>query len=496
MGTRPARTWVRPLLALAVLAMAGCNSPRDNRTVRVDVIGQSEALAQPLRHGNAPAARLILASTAQGLLSFDARGDIVGALAESWIVEDGGQSYIFRLKRLHWADGKPVHADEVARLLRERMRANPLLLAGLTPDVRAMTDRVIEIRLDMSLPAFLQLLAQPDLAVMTRSGDGTGPYRREPAAKGGPVVLAPATAASEEPTEGEPESEAAPPVERREVRAERASLALVRFRARHTDLVLGGRFQHLPLIAAAGLNMADAQVDPVEGLFGLAFTSTSSFLADAPVRDALARLVDRDKLAEVLGLPGWRTATYPLPASYELNRLPSAPAWSGRSREERVESARRIIDRWRADKGDPPVLRIALPDGSGASVLFLRLVQDFGQAGLQLDRVAIDQPADLRLIDEVAPFDSAFWYLARLDCSAGLLCDPRVASRLAEARKNQNDEERAQLLAEAEEATVAFSGFIPLGRPIRWSLVGQRLTNFKPSSRGVHPLNALITVPN
>jgi len=108
----------------------------------------------------------------------------------------------------------------------------------------------------------------------------------------------------------------------------------------------------------------------------------------------------------------------------------------------------------------------------------------------------MDEAADLRLIDEVAPFDSAFWYLARLDCDAGLLCDPRVGVRLAEARQAQDELERANLLAQAEEATVAFAAFIPLGRPIRWSIVGRRLTNFQPSSRGIHPLNALITVPN
>ncbi|MBU0556294.1 MAG: ABC transporter substrate-binding protein [Alphaproteobacteria bacterium] len=496
MGIRPAGSWVRPLIALAVFATVSCTNPRDNRAVRVDVIGETEQLVEPLRHSGTTAGQLMLGATAQGLLSLNARGDIIGALAESWIVEDGGQSYIFRLKRLTWPDGELVRAEQVARLLRERMRANPLLLAGFTPDVRAMTERVIEIRLDVTLPAFLQLLAQPELAVIARTGNGTGPYQVEAKSDGGPILLAPAASSTDLPPESEAEDEEAARIERREIRADRASLALVRFRAGHTDLVLGGRFQHLPLIPAVGLTMAEVQVDPVEGLFGLAITGSAAFLQDVPVRDALSRLVDRTRLAEALGLPGWRTATYPLPASYELGRLPSAPAWSGRSREDRIESARRIVERWREDNGETPILRIALPDGAGASKLFLRLVQDFGQAGLRLDRVAMDEAADLRLIDEVAPFDSAFWYLARLDCDAGLLCDPRVAVRLAEARKAQDELERANLLAEAEEATVAFAAFIPLGRPIRWSIVGRRLTNFQPSSRGIHPLNALITVPN
>jgi oligopeptide transport system substrate-binding protein len=493
MGLRPSDLWSSALLATSLLILGGCKDTRDNRVVRIDVIGQSGQLSDPLRHSGSAAAKLILGATAQGLLSFNAGGDVVGALAESWIVEDGGQSYIFRLKRLNWPDGKPVRAEQVATLLKERMRANPDLLAKLQPDVRAMTDRVIEIRLPASLPAFLQLLAQPELAVLSRVG-GTGPYRAQPSEHRGTVELLPLQAVTDGPDSDEA-SEAAP-IESRSIHANRASLTLVRFKAEQTDLVLGGHFQHVPLVTAVGLNMADIQLDPVEGLFGLAVVGTSEFLNEAPVRDALARVVDRTALAEALSLPRWRTATYPLPASYELGRLPSAPAWSGRTPEDRIISARRIVERWRLDHGEPPMLRIALPEGAGASILFRRLVRDLGQIGVRLDRVAMNEPADLRLIDEVAPFDSAFWYLARLDCSAGVRCDPTVAPRLAEARIAQDDAEQSRLLSEAEEATVAFAAYIPLGRPIRWSMVSQRLSIFQPSPRGVHPLNALVPVPN
>ncbi len=89
-----------------------------------------------------------MAATGQGLVAFDAQGDVAAGLAESWIVSDGGQSYIFRLRRAKWANGQPVKADMVAKILQQRMRASPDLLAGLTPEVRAMTDRIIEVRLE------------------------------------------------------------------------------------------------------------------------------------------------------------------------------------------------------------------------------------------------------------------------------------------------------------------------------------------------------------
>lgn len=493
MGLRPSGLWASAVLVASLVVLGGCNKPRDNRVVRVDVIGQADQLADPLRHSGSAAAQIILGATAQGLLAFNAKGDVVSALAESWIVEDGGQSYIFRLKRLNWPDGKPVRADQVASLLRDRMRANPQLLAGLTPDVRAMTDRVIEVRLASSLPAFLQLLAQPELAIAARSG-GTGPYQVQPSDQSETISLLPVPTADR--TELEEDEDEAAPIEWREVQAHRAALALVRFKGDHTDLVLGGRFQHIPLVAAVGLNPMEIQMDPVEGLFGIAIIGSSEFLDEVPVRDALARVIDREAIAQALALPAWRTAAYPLPVSYELGRLPSAPAWSGRSKEDRIDSARRIIAHWSSDHGEPPVLRLALPAGPGASILFRRIAMDFGQIGLRLDRVAMDEPADLRLVDEVAPFDSAFWYIARLDCAAGLRCDPGVAIRLKDARAAADSAEQSRLLAEAEEAIVAFAAFIPLGQSIRWSVVGQRLSSFEPSPRGLHPLNALVPLPN
>jgi oligopeptide transport system substrate-binding protein len=490
MGTRPHKSskphWAG--LTAALLMLSGCNVGQDDGPIQVDVIGLAEQAANPLRDSNPPAAKAVLGATAQGLLSYDARGEVVDALAESWIVADEGQSYIFRLKRLTWPNGETVKAEEVARLLRERMRANPLSMAGLKPDVRAMTDRVIEIRLRAALPAFLQLLAQPQFGILIRAG-GTGPFRQ---ARYGDVLMLTPVPRSTVPVE---EQEVVTG-EQRALRASRASLALVRFKQGDADLVIGGRFPHLPLIGAVGIDANAVRVDPVAGLLGLGITGTSDFLDDVSVRDALARVIDRAALAETWNVQGWRTAEYPLPAPLGINRQPSAPAWTGRPITERIESARDVIARWRAANGEPPMLRIALPEGPGASLLFIRLAQDFGQLGLRVDRVAQRERADLVLIDEVAPFDSALWYLSRLDCAAGLRCDPEASALLAEARQAGDPAIQAERLTEAEGRVVAHVGYIPLGQPIRWALADRRLTGLQLSPRGIHPLNRLIAIPN
>ena len=98
-------------------------------------------------------------NVAQGLVRFDAGGNIVGGLAERWNVSDDGISYIFRLASAKWPDGREITAQQVARLLKRAIAPrskNPLKDAlGAVDDIVAMTDRVIEIRLTAPRPNLL-----------------------------------------------------------------------------------------------------------------------------------------------------------------------------------------------------------------------------------------------------------------------------------------------------------------------------------------------------
>ena len=57
-------------------------------------------------------------------------------------------------------------------------------------------------------------------------------------------------------------------------------------------------------------------------------------------------------------------------------------------------------------------------------------------------------------------------------------------------------EERAARVAQAVGLIQGHDGYIPLGAPIRWSLVSKRLSGFLPSPRGRHPLNHLFRSTN
>ncbi|MCI4588507.1 ABC transporter substrate-binding protein [Sphingobium sp. BYY-5] len=479
-------------IALGV-SLAGCSGEGSGPVV-VSVVGSHDDFAKPLQNLPNPAAKLMLESTAQGLVAFDAGGDIVPALAQRWIVEDEGRSYIFRLRRAFWADGTRVTAPDVARILMARI----VSLRRLDPDgpldavqtVVPMTGEVIEIRLGAARPFVLQMLAQPQMGLLSREG-GTGPYRR--AQQGKTLLLTPIDRLS-----GDDES-AEGPVPRsqlRVLRSERAALAIIRFRGGQAALILGGRFTDLPLLVPAGIDRDAVRVDPVQGLFGLAVVGDGKLLDDADARAAINMAIDRSQLPAIFPLGGWATTEQIVPSQIDLGRAPTPPAWANLSMEDRRTQAGATIAHWRAENGAPPILRIALPAGPGATLLFGMVRRNLAAVGLDTRRVDMRDEADLRLVDEVAPYDSAFWYLGRVGCARKIRCSAAADAQLQAASLASSADERAARIAQAEALVQGYNGYIALGAPVRWSLASKRLTGFTPSPRARHPLNHLFRRPN
>ena len=140
--------------------------------------------------------RLLLDATAQGLVRFDAAGQVEPGLAERWIVIDQGRTYIFRLREAEWSNGGKVTAADVAIILKRAIAPqsrNPLKpFLSAIDDIVAMTDQVIEVRLSRPRPDLLKLFAQPELAIRReKPPGGSGPFRVA-ATAGGAVMLRPA----------------------------------------------------------------------------------------------------------------------------------------------------------------------------------------------------------------------------------------------------------------------------------------------------------------
>jgi peptide/nickel transport system substrate-binding protein/oligopeptide transport system substrate-binding protein len=203
--------------------------------------------------------------------------------------------------------------------------------------------------------------------------------------------------------------------------------------------------------------------------------------------------IDRDALSTAMSVQGWTGTNRLIPAD-----APDAPAavterWAGIDMAQRKADAKRRIAA--ATRGQP-VLRIALPKGPGADRLFDRLSTDLRDIGIKASLVGIDAPADLRLVDTVARYPRADWYIAQFSCALSRSACSAVADRFAMQARNESDAtKRAGLLADAETALTKANVFIPLGEPIRWSLVRDPQPGFALNPRGLHPLPELALRP-
>ena len=479
---------IRPLpraaLIAGLLCLWGCGG-EETGPIRVSAIGGAPGLANPNLQPLDPPAAFFTEAIAQGLVRFDAVGEIEPALAQSWIVSDDGLRYTFRIRRAQWADGSAVSAQQVAARLRaalSRASHNPLKpVLGAVENIVAMTDFVLVITLRGPRPNFLQLLAHPELAV-TQADGGTGPYRLARSEPGG-LRLTPAR------TEEDAE-ERVPPAPDIVLRGERAAVAVARFAAGQADVVLGGTIETLPVVRAAEITDRRLVLDPVDGLFGLAFAGRGGPLANVELRRALAMAIDRDGLAGALDaprLPG--RASLVAPGVQELP-APTLPDWAGQSLAQRRDAATRIVASLHAPA--PIHLRVAIPDGPGTRIVFAALRRDWQAIGVEVERVAPGAPADLILIDQIAPANLASWYLRHFTCDASAICDAAADQAMQAARLAATPAERQAQLAVADRILTALVPFVPLSAPVRWLLVSPRMTGFRPNPFARHPAVTLI----
>lgn len=470
------------LLAPAAIALlTGCGEPASG-PIAVSAIGGQPRLVNPNLRRLDPPSAILIDAVAQGLVRFNAAGEIEPALAQSWIVSDDGLRYTFRLRRTDWAGGGRVTAEQVAARLRaalSRASRNPLkpVLGGIEAVV-AMTDEVLEITLRGPRPNMLQLLAQPEMGIIL-DASGTGPYRI--AGRSGDSLLL------SFPTGEDGEAPESPPIL---LRGEPAPVAIARFTSDGVGLVTGGTIGDLPFVRAADPPNNRLIVDQAHGLFGLAFANSEGPLGNVEVRRALSMAIDRDSLVQALNVPGFTARNALVPGGLAELPRPATPSWATQPLPMRRELAARSISALRL--AEPLRLRVAMPDGPGYRIVFAHLRRDWRLIGIEADRVDPGTAADLRLIDAVAPAVLVSWYLRHFTCDSASICDPAADQAMLAARFAKTLPERRVQLATADQILAAATPYIPLAAPIRWSLVSPRLTGFRSNAFARHAPSELI----
>jgi peptide/nickel transport system substrate-binding protein len=477
----------RLLTALLIVALglgsAGCRK-QPQGTVKVVVIGGDPKLRDPSLGPLPPADAILLLNVAQGLVRFDANGNIVGGLAERWNVSDDGLSYIFRIASTEWPDGKKVTAQQVARLLKRQLAdrsRNPLKDSlGAIDDVVAMTDRVVEIQLLAPRPNLLSLLAQPELAIL-RDGQGTGPFRGAPT--GGPGGQVRLTRQIIDTDQEETKREQVL------LAGEGVQQAIGEFDLGKSDLVLGGTFADLSYAQHSKRPRGALRFDPAAGLFGLVPAQANGPLADADVRHLLSQALDRGSFISALAVPGLTARATLLEPGLDGLPAPAAPAWLGTPLTDRIAALRAEADKHFGK--NKAVIRVALPQGPGPDLLFQELARDWGALGFTVEREETGAPADFALIDEVAPSTAPAWYVRHFRCGVAPICDDQADALMAAARETPVPQQRYALLGQAAARIDDAQLFIPIAAPVRWSLVSDRVQGFAGNRYARHTLTDL-----
>ncbi len=483
---------------LLVLGLAGCDLFGERGPVRVAAIGALNGAANPINGELSAANAALLAATSQGLVAFDGEGQIDVGLAERWTVTGDGRSYIFRIREAKWSNGRDVTAADVAQILRSYLAARSRHpFKSDFPEIetiKAMTDSVVEVRLSTAQPGMLELFAQPSMAIVNR-GMGWGPMRAKQIGKA--MLLSPVPDPLADDVEAA-EAAANDPAASIELVGISPARALARFKNGYADGVLGGRFSSLPYFAASNIGRSQLVVDPVPGLFGFAFVRAEGFFASDVNREALSRVVRRQRAIDAFGLAEWTQQVTLRPDLYtrDSGPVPQLPAWADYDDPSRLAQAKRTVETWRAGGREIAPLRIAVPNTPGGRILFAYVAADFARLGIDSKRVSMASETDLRLIDEVMPNDDALWGLRRLSCRVDIICNRDAERLIADAMRAPNAAERARLIGEAETVLMRYTPYIPIATPLRWSVASQRLTGLRANGRSQHPLNHLIAMPN
>ena len=478
------------LLSLAAFALgASACRQQPEGAAKIVVIGGTPALRDPEDGELTAPDAVLLQNVGQGLVSFDANGNIVGGLAERWNVSDDGLSYIFRLATTKWPDGRKITAQQVARLLKREIAPhskNPIKdTLGAIDDIVAMTDRVIEIRLTAPRPNLLAVLAQPELGIV-RNGLGTGPYSLDTKATVPGTLRLVRDVLSPDET-----------VTRKEevlVSGADAGAAIQGFIAGKSDLVLGGTFADLPYAQRAKLPRDMLRFDPAAGLFGLVPVRSGGDFDNADLRRLLSQSINRDGLVAALGVPGLAPRATVLEAGLDGMAPPAAPPWLGIPMDARRSTLLAEAAQMFGSK-PKPTIHLLLPVGPGAEVLLRQLRSDWGALGFTVERATSGSDADLRLIDAVAPSTSPAWFVRELRCEIVAVCDPEADRLMDAARSASISQQRYALIGEAAAKIDDQQLFIPLAAPVRWSLVSSRIQGFAGNRFAVHTLTNLMSKP-
>ncbi len=475
----------------------------------------------------------ILRDMYEGLVAYDAKGQIIPGIAEKWTMSDDGTVYTFTLRDAKWSNGAPVTAHDFVysfrRMLDPKTGAQysnvlyPILNAeainkGKMPldklGIKAIDDHTLQITLGAPTPYFIGLLGhQSTLPVYKPAIEKFGSDFVKPAnsVTDGPFKLAEFVPNSHIKLVKNPDYYDAKNVKLDEVDyypTEDRSAALRRFEAGELDMNTDVPTEQVDYIKK---NLGSQfHVSPYLGTYYYAFNMRNKALADVRVRRALSMAVDRDFLADDIWGDTMLPAYSLVPPGIDNYGTPAYASYKDMSQLDREDAARKLLKEAGYDKSHPLKLRINYNTSENHKNTAVAIADMWKPLGVQVTLINTDtkthyamlrQGGDfdiaragwigdysdpqnfLMLLQGDSPFNYAHWKNADYD------------KYMAEAAKTVDLKKRAELLYKAESVFIKNVPYLPLLYYGTTNLVSSRVSGFDDNLLDIHPSRWMSVAP-
>jgi oligopeptide transport system substrate-binding protein len=470
----------------------------------------------------------ILDELFEGLVTLDARGEIIPGTAVSWTVDTGGTVYDFKLRDdAKWSNGDKVVPEDFVFAFRRLMaprtgapyanilytlknarRINKGQLPVEALAVRALDETTLEIALEQPAPYFISQLAHMTAKPLHRKSIeafGSDFVRAAHMVTNGPFMLKEFTPNDRLVLVKNPYYyDAAHVALDAEIfySLEDRSAALRRFMAGEIQ-----SYDDVPVeqIGFVGSHLAEAfKVTPNLGSYFYAFDTRHKPFDDWRVRQALSMAIDREFLAERI----WGGTMDPgysfVPPGIESYGAPATVAWKDVDPFEREDEAKRLLaEAGFGPRGEKLAVEIRFNNSENHRATAVAIADMWKALGVETRLLATDATSHYAFLREKPPFDIArsgwfadypdaqnFLFLGQSDnqaLNAASFTNKSYDRLMNEAQAEGSPERRRAVLHEAEALLLDEQPYLVLLTYKSRNLVSPKLQGFEANVLDNHP---------
>ncbi|KZK86313.1 Periplasmic oligopeptide-binding protein precursor [Pseudovibrio sp. Ad46] len=469
----------------------------------------------------------ILRDLYEGLVAYNAKGEIIPGAAASWTVSDDGLTYTFKMRDdAKWSNGDPVLAGDFVYSLRRIMNpmtgakyANvlyPILnseavnkgdMEGEKLGVKAIDDKTLEIKLHAPTPYFIQLLAhQSGLPVHPASVEKFGSDFVKPAniVTNGAFVLSSFVPNDAVTAVKNPYFHDAANVALDSVKfypTEDRGAALRRFQAGELDTNNDAPLEQIDFIRGTLGNQF--KVAPYLGNYYYALNHESEAMKDPDIRQALSMAIDREFLAEDIW-GGTMVAAYSLvPPGIDNYGEPAYAPWAETDLLDREEEAKKILESKGYNQSNPLKVEIRYNTSENHKNTAVAIADMWKPLGVEVSMLNTDTKTHYAHLRDRGDFDVAragwigdysdpqnFLFMTESDNTGFNYAryeNPEYDALMDEAAVTVDLEKRAAILKKAETIFMRDLPFLPLMYYGSKNLVSDKVSGFETNLLDVHP---------